>query len=149
MLTQTGLYALQALLFLAGRGRSVQVSAAVMAEELQIPPTYLAKILQRLAREDMLVSARGPNGGYRLLKDPSELTVAEAVTPFQDLRTSRICLLGGPCDLENPCSAHARRAAWNDAILDILEETTLADLVSGAPLGPLAAAGTSTQETST
>lgn len=148
MLTLTGLYALQALLHLAGRDESGQVSAGEMARELGIPRTYLAKILQRFARDGMLDSTRGPRGGYRLVRDPADLTVAQVVTPFQDLRTPQICLLGGPCDLENPCSAHARRSAWNAGYLDILEQTTLADLLSGTPLGDLAAIGDTPQETS-
>jgi Rrf2 family protein len=147
MLTHTGLYALQALLYLAGQTPpGAQVSAATMATDLEIPRTYLAKILQRLVREGMLESARGPRGGYRLLRDPADLSVAEAVTPFQDLRTPQICLLGGPCDLDNPCTAHARRNAWNTRMLDLMQQTTLADLLSGAPPEELAVIGDTTQE---
>lgn len=140
MLSQTGLYALQSLLHLAEQGNGVQVPAGLMARELGIPGTYLAKVLQRLAREGILDSTRGARGGYRLAVDPADLTVAAAVSPFQDLKAPETCLLGGPCDHDNPCSAHARRAAWNAAALKILEETTLADLLSGAPLGALEAA---------
>lgn len=137
MLSQTGLYALQALLHLAELGDGAHAPASSMARELKIPGTYLAKVLQRLAREGILTSTRGAKGGYRLAVDPAELSVAAAVTPFQELRSPETCLLGGPCDLNNPCSAHARRSAWNAAALRILERTTLADLLSGAPLGDL------------
>ena len=146
MLSQTGLYALQALLHLAEQGRGAQVPAGVMARELGIPGTYLAKVLQRLAREGILESTRGARGGYRLNVDARRLTVAAAVAPFQELRAPETCLLGGPCDLKNPCSAHARRSAWNAAALEILERTTLADLLTGAPLGALASAVTPPSE---
>lgn len=136
MLSQTGLYALQALLHLAVHGNGHQVPAAAMARELGIPGTYLAKVLQRLAREGILDSTRGARGGYRLAVDPGDLTVATAVAPFEDFRGPDRCLMGGTCDLENPCSAHTRRAAWNAAALRILEQTTLADLVAGAPMAP-------------
>jgi Rrf2 family iron-sulfur cluster assembly transcriptional regulator len=129
MLTQTGLYALQALLHLSAQEEGVRVPAGSMAESLSIPSGYLAKILHRLTREGLLESARGPGGGYRLLRDPSTLSVADAVAPFQHLKASSTCLLGGPCDPDAPCTAHRRRAAWNDAILDILKHTTLADLL--------------------
>ena len=148
MLSQTGLYALQALLHLAEQGSGAQVPAASMAKALSVPGTYLAKVLQRLAREGILESTRGAGGGYRLTLDPSRLTVADAVAPFQELRAAETCLLGGPCDLDNPCSAHARRTAWNAAALEILQKTTLADLLSGAPLGDLASVGTTPPETS-
>ncbi|HKJ03083.1 MAG TPA: Rrf2 family transcriptional regulator [Longimicrobiales bacterium] len=146
MLSQTGLYALQSLLHLAEQGEGAQVTAAATARELAIPGTYLAKVLQRLAREGILESTRGAGGGYRLARDPASLTVAAAVAPFQELRAPETCLLGGPCDLANPCSAHARRTAWNAAALEILEKTTLADLLSGAPLGDLGSVVTTPSE---
>jgi len=137
MLSQTGVYALQAVLHLAARRNGGQVAAAAMARELGIPGTYLAKVLQRLAREGILQSTRGAKGGYRLVGEPSKLNVAAVVTPFQDFRAPDTCLLGGPCNPDNPCTAHARRSAWNAAALEILEKTTLADLLSGAPVPPL------------
>jgi len=146
MLSQTGLYALQALLHLAEQGNGAQVPAAAMAKELSVPGTYLAKVLQRLAREGILESTRGARGGYRLKVQPGDLTVAAAVAPFQELRAPETCLLGGPCDLNNPCSAHARRSAWNTAAMEILEKTTLADLLSGAPLGDLGSVATPPSE---
>jgi len=146
MLSQTGLYALQALLHLAERGNGKRVPAAVMARELGIPGTYLAKILQRLARQGILESTRGARGGYRMLADPTRLTVSEAVELFQDLRGPVTCLLGGPCDPENPCNAHLRRIAWNAAAMRILEETTLSDLLEGNPLEPIEAASNTTLE---
>jgi Rrf2 family protein len=137
MLSQTGVYALQALLHLASQRNGAQVTAGAAARELGIPGTYLAKVHQRLAREGILGSTRGARGGYRLAVDPSSLTVARVVKPFQDFRTPDACLLGGPCNPLQPCTAHARRSAWNAAALEILETTTLADLLSGAPVGPL------------
>ena len=134
MLSQTGVYALQAVLHLARMGRGVSVSAAAVAEELDLPATYLAKVLHRLGRDGVLLSTRGSRGGYRLAQDPAVVTVAHVVAPFQELRPSRTCLLGGPCDLDNPCSAHARRTAWTAAALEILERTTIADLLEGTPL---------------
>lgn len=134
MLSQTGIYALQAVLHLARNGRGESMPAAAMAEALELPSTYLAKVLHRLAREGVVVSTRGAHGGYRLALDPATLTVARVVAPFQELRPARTCLLGGPCDLEHPCPAHARRTAWTVSALAVLETTTLADLLDGTPL---------------
>ena len=134
MLSQTGVYALQAVLHLARQGRGESVSAASMAETLEVPANYLAKVLHRLAREGVVASTRGAGGGYRLADPPDTVTVASVVAPFQELRPTRTCLLGGPCDLENPCSAHARRTAWTASALEVLEKTTLADLLEGSPI---------------
>ena len=134
MLSQTGVYALQAVLHLARRGGPDAVPAAVMAEALDLPANYLAKVLHRLGREGVLTSTRGSRGGYRLACAPRVLTVARVVAPFQELRPTRTCLMGGPCDLANPCPAHARRTAWTASALDMLERTTIADLLEGTPL---------------
>ncbi|MDT8341484.1 MAG: Rrf2 family transcriptional regulator [Longimicrobiales bacterium] len=134
MLSQTGIYALQAVLHLARQGGGASVSAASISDALDLPATYLAKVLHRLGREGVLHSTRGARGGFRLAADPAAITVATVVAPFQELRPSRTCLLGGPCDLENPCSAHERRVAWTAAALRILECTTIADLLEGNPL---------------
>lgn len=132
MLSQTGVYALQAVLRLAENGNG-RTPASALADELGIPRNYLAKVLQRLARAGMLRSARGPRGGYALTSPPALLTVAQVVAPFEDFGTPTSCLLGGPCDPADPCAAHARRSAWTDAALKILNQTTLADLLSDAP----------------
>ncbi len=136
MLSNTGLYALQALLRLARQQNGARLSAGVMARELGIPGTYLAKVLQRLAREGILDSARGAHGGYRLLADPGQLTVTKAVALFEDLRVPKTCLMGGPCNPVHPCSAHLRRADWNAAALKVLGETTLADLLDDSSMEP-------------
>jgi Rrf2 family iron-sulfur cluster assembly transcriptional regulator len=136
MLSQTGLYALQALLHLAAHGTNGPVPSGVMARELGIPANYRAKVLQRLSREGILAATRGARGGYRLVPDPARLTVAKVVAPFQDLGTSKTCLMGGPCDLANPCVAHTRRLQWNATALASLERTTLTDLLTGIPEGP-------------
>ncbi|HSM07170.1 MAG TPA: Rrf2 family transcriptional regulator [Longimicrobiales bacterium] len=131
MLSQTGTYALQAALHLARREGSGVVPAARIAEVLDVPATYLAKVLHRMTREGVLESVRGPRGGYRLRHDPGSIRVSAVVAPFQELRPSTVCLLGGACDLDNPCPAHEQRRAWTATALEMLEATSLADLLNG------------------
>lgn len=130
MLSRTGIYALQATLHLAHRSDGAPVAAAAIARELEIPGTYLAKVLRRLAREGVLESVRGAHGGYRLAGDPRRLSVARVVAPFDEFRPGKVCLMGGrPCDPMNPCSAHDRWSRWTGTARGMLEETTLAELL--------------------
>lgn len=76
MLSRSGIYALQATLHLARESTGEPISAARMADALQLPPDYLAKVLRRLSREGVLSSTRGARGGYRLAVPPEQLTVA-------------------------------------------------------------------------
>lgn len=100
-----------------------------MADLLELPPGYLAKVLRRLKSEGLLESTRGARGGYRLARPAQELTVEHVVDPFEDVLALKRCLLGGPCHVERPCAAHERRLEWNEARKRILATTMLTDLL--------------------
>lgn len=134
MISQTGMYALQAVLLLADREDGEPVPAHLIADELDVPGNYLSKTLSRLAREGILDSSRGPNGGYRLDRDPVGLSVAQVVGPFQELTVDGSCLLRGhACDPDDPCVAHRAWARLTDAAVTALESTTVADLLDRSP----------------
>lgn len=129
MLSRTGIYALQAAMHLAQQPPEALTSASVMAEHLAVPSNYLAKVLNRLTREGILESTRGARGGYRLAVPAEALSVADVVSPFEEPRTAKLCLLGGPCNDQDPCTAHRRRLEWHEARQSILRETTVAELL--------------------
>lgn len=139
MLSRSALYALQATLHLARQPGNATVSAAAMANRLDVPPEYLAKVLARLRSAGILESTRGAHGGYRLAVPPAWLYVDQVVRPFQRVRSLKRCLLGGRCDPERPCPAHRQRLAWNEARARIQAATSLSDLLddrtapNGAP----------------
>lgn len=139
MLSRSSVYALRAALYLAQAPGGLPISAARMASELDVPREYLAKILGRLRREGILMAVRGAKGGYRLGIPGTELRIATLVAPFDDLRPPAVCLLGGACDPEAPCSAHQRRMQWNQARLRLLSATTISELLDGTPPGPVPA----------
>ena len=128
MLSQTVEYALRATLHIA-RDFPQPMRVNDIAEAVDAPRTYLAKILGDLARAGVLESTRGPAGGFRLVRDPSLVTLAEVVLPL-DGREERRCLLGrGKCG-ENPgCTAHVRWAPIAHDVDAFFGKTTLADLL--------------------
>jgi Rrf2 family protein len=68
--------------YLARRRKDGPVQAREIAEALGVPPDYLLKILQQLVKARVLISTRGPAGGFSLIRSPEEvtlLTVVEAV----------------------------------------------------------------------
>lgn len=129
MLSRSGVYALQAALHLAQYGRGEPISASRMADALELPPEYLAKVLRRLSKEGVLESTRGVRGGYSLATSPETLSVDRVVRPFEEVTPLKRCLLGGPCHLDRPCPAHLRRLEWNQARQTILTATMLTDLL--------------------
>lgn len=94
-------YALYAALEMAQVEEQGQVTVSQVAQRYRIPETALAKVLQRLVRSGLAAGTRGVGGGYRLVKDPSRITVLDVVSIFEPPRPLRQCLVqdqpGKPC----------------------------------------------------
>ena len=132
-MSKTSRYALRAATFLAERfedSKSLQVQE--IAEGTDVPRNYLAKILHQLARQGVLVSVRGPRGGFRLAREPAEISLADVVDPVEPGLGNKHCLLGRPtCSDDDPCPAHSRWQHLSGDLARFLEETSLADLIRG------------------
>jgi Rrf2 family protein len=130
MVTQTSEHAIRALLYLAQRPEGETVPAERIAQALGAPANYLSKTLNALAKQGLVSSTRGPAGGFRLRVPAGQVTLAEVVETFDDVRPRRMCLLGDrPCDALHPCRAHG---AWTRVCASMaapLGATTLADLL--------------------
>ena len=124
--TATG-YALQALAALPGDG-SYRL-AKNLAESLNLPGPYLAKILQNLVQAGILESVRGPRGGFRLARPSSEITVGEVVAALEGPGSLDGCVMGFPnCGPENPCPMHGAWSQVKAQMGDSMTQATLRDL---------------------
>jgi Rrf2 family protein len=96
---------------------------------LDVSHAFLAKILQQLVAENLLVSLRGPSGGVKLAKPASAIVLNDIVLAIDGRKVFDSCVLGLPgCGELTPCPMHD---AWGDTrskFCKMLEETTLADL---------------------
>ncbi|HEX7122826.1 MAG TPA: Rrf2 family transcriptional regulator, partial [Gemmatimonadaceae bacterium] len=108
LLPQTAEYALRAVLHIAAHRNERPLRVNEIATALAVPRNYLAKTLHRLTQEGVLLSSRGPSGGFRLAVAPQELTLARVVAPFVAAGRNQ-CLLGdGPCGDTMSCRVHER-----------------------------------------
>lgn len=99
-------YAIRCVLHLARQPRRV-VPAAEVAAAAQIPPVFLAKILQRLAKAGLVLSQRGVQGGFRLARDPGEINLLDVVAAVQGpVALNRCAATGVHCAFEDACPAH-------------------------------------------
>ena len=78
MISQTAEYALRAIVYLADQRGSPRTTAQI-AEATQVPPGYLAKVMQSLSRTKLVHSQRGLNGGFTLTRDPAGLPMLEII----------------------------------------------------------------------
>ena len=133
MLSQTSEHALRAVLYLARQPDESPVPAEVIARALGAPPKYLAKTLNVLAKRGILVSLRGPTGGFRLGMSAESLPLARIIEPFDEPRSNGTCLLGGrACDAAAPCASHAHWKAIGEQVWSPLENSTIAELLGDA-----------------
>ncbi|MBW7997361.1 MAG: Rrf2 family transcriptional regulator [Candidatus Glassbacteria bacterium] len=133
MLSQTGRYALKALVYLARHGGDGYVLVKEISSSLDIPRQYLSKILHSLTRVGLLRSQRGRTGGFRLNRPAAEITLFEVIDPLDHLSRLSNCLMcDEPCDDNDPCGLHEMWGEVRGKYLDFLNTTTLEKLSSAS-----------------
>ncbi|HMH51697.1 MAG TPA: Rrf2 family transcriptional regulator [Candidatus Acidoferrum sp.] len=122
-------YGLMAIHYIAVQEELGAVSAKRIAEEFAIPPELLAKILQRLARERLIVSQNGPRGGYVLARRPIEITVGQVVRALEGPINIVECLdEDSDCPQMARCNLRRPVQKIQAAISQLLDGMTLAEL---------------------
>lgn len=130
MLTNTGTYALRAMIYLAARAGEGPVRVDDVSAALDVPRNYLSKVLHALVKEGALQSLRGPHGGFELAVPAGEITLSRVLSPFEEVGEGRQCLLGeGDCDATNPCALHDRWKGVATEVASFFEDTVLEDVV--------------------
>ena len=130
MISKTGLYVIRALSALAKLPPDSWMGTAALAQEIEAPVNYLGKLLHILAREQVILSQKGVRGGVRLARAPDQITLYEALAPFENFGRWTDCLLGKPsCPDPEPCAINTKWAPARDQVLDFLRQTTAANLV--------------------
>ena len=109
-----------------------RITAEQIARNHQIPLKFLESILAQLRAKRVISSQRGPNGGYLLLVDPRTYTVADL---FRTLEGPLAAVRGmAPETVKYKGNAKNLTDVWvatRAAIRDVLEKTTLEDIVDG------------------
>ncbi|MBX3452085.1 MAG: Rrf2 family transcriptional regulator [Planctomycetaceae bacterium] len=93
MLSKTAEYALRTIAYLAASPENL-ASADELSEHTKVPRRYLHKVLQELARHQIVSSRPGPGGGYGLAIPSDKLTILEVVNAVDPLQRIKSCPLG-------------------------------------------------------
>ncbi len=132
LLTKKSEYALLSLISIA-KGNSPK-NVDVLSRELNIPKSFLAKIMQNLAKNDIVISHRGVNGGFVLKRPYDEITILEITTVAEEKIPSVFecspSISSCPTDIANSCSIWPLLNNLQTRINHFLEELTLKDLTS-------------------
>jgi Rrf2 family iron-sulfur cluster assembly transcriptional regulator len=133
-LSTKGRYAVMAMVDLARRQGERAVSLADIAERQEISLSYLEQLFARLRRSGLVVSARGPGGGYRLARDAAVVNIAEIVLAVDEPLHATRCERhrGAGCMMKGEkCLTHDLWDEMGHKIREYLESVSLADVVLG------------------
>ncbi len=130
LLTKASEYALLSLIYISQKQSPQDVDT--MAYELDIPKSFLAKILQTLAKDGLLKSYKGAKGGFALIKEAGDYTIKEIVNSAEKKDINVFECSGGVCPShkEENCSLMPILVHLQEKIDEFLESITLADLIN-------------------
>lgn len=125
-------YAIRSILFIAySHDPSAFLKADEIALKLKIPRHFLSKVLKALSKKGILTSSKGPKGGFGLQKDTLSLSlrqIAEVTHDLPDFSASPFHLTD--CPQKTPCPLHQKLHEINSELIQLLDTTTLQDLMN-------------------
>lgn len=108
----------------------VPVRIKEVANCQDISAKYLEQIMIVLKSAGFVDSLRGPHGGYTLLRNPEDITVGSVIRAMEgDLSIECVSTNGASCDRSTTCKAHLLWNMIDDAVSQIVDRITLADMV--------------------
>ena len=129
-------YATVVLTVLAARPDAV-LSAPELAERAGLELPTVAKLLKPLAQAGLVEAFRGTNGGYRLARAASQISLVEIVEAMEGpLGMTECSVHAGACGIEHSCGVRANWRRINDVVADALRSVTLAQMLDNTPSPP-------------
>lgn len=123
-------YALRAMVRLAQGFGGDAVSARTLADDSSVSYQLMCKLLQKLQGAGFLSSSMGPAGGYRLVKNPAEINLAEVVEIIQGPVIIIGCVAKDTrCPCKGTCSISPNLAKIQKQLEEYLQSVTLKQLV--------------------
>jgi Rrf2 family iron-sulfur cluster assembly transcriptional regulator len=125
-------YALQAVTFLALKPGGEKTTIKKLAGRLDIPYHFVAKILQNLTRKGLLISLKGPAGGFALAAPAEKITLLQIVEAIDGEGFAKNCVMGFPeCSGKNPCALHEQWAGVRDDMVSMLSSRSISQVSEG------------------
>jgi Rrf2 family protein len=119
-ITRQADYAVRAVTYLAQIGSERRAATSQIAQEQQIPPSFLAKIVSQLSVAGLLQTSRGARGGVSLARDPVAITLLEVVEAIDGPILLNECVGdSGACIFAEECPMHP---IWCEAQLELVSK---------------------------
>ncbi len=130
-------YGLQAMLFIAlHASEDENVGLSTIAKEQDIPKHFLSKILQLLVKHKLLISMKGPTGGFNLNRPADQITLIEVIDAIDGLDVFNKCGIGfKQCNDDHPCPIHQDFKKVRNRVQNLFETKTLQELTEDVENG--------------
>lgn len=131
MISTKGRYALRFMIEVAKNGVSSYLSLKEVSENQGISIKYLEQIATQLSKSGLLLSVRGPQGGYRLIKKAEEYSVGEILRSTEGDLSPVACLSrdAGECPKQTSCSTVSFWKELDDVVNNFLDSKKLSELI--------------------
>lgn len=118
-------YGIRAMLYIAQKTREGErIGIKEIAKGIDSPEAFMAKILQDLSRKGLVMSMKGPNGGFYIDSKARKITLAEVVTSIDGDGLFTGCGLGlKACNERKPCPIHNQFKEIRIKLKSMLEST--------------------------
>ena len=130
MWSKTTEYAIRALVQVAVSGfGGKRPGFREIAESIDAPVQFTAKILQTLSRADLVNSVRGRGGGFFFDPKKPELKLSEVIRALEGDKYFSGCVIGlAKCDENNPCPLHSEFVRIRTDLVHLADEETIQGL---------------------
>lgn len=137
MVSKTCEYAIRAMLFVAQKSKSnTKVGVKEIAKAIDSPEPFIAKILQDLAKNGLVLSAKGPTGGFYLDKAGMKNSLADIIIFIDGDKLFTGCGLGlKTCSEKKPCPIHDEFVSIRKHIKTMMQNAKLGDYNTALELG--------------
>jgi Rrf2 family protein len=129
-----GEYGVRAMVALARHYGEGPMSITDIARVSSVPPAYLEQLIAPLRRASLVQSKRGARGGYILARAPEQVRIGEIYRVMEGPVAPMDCvsenLADQTCPLIENCETRPVWLKMRDSIVDVLDSTTLADLIA-------------------
>ena len=137
-LTSKGRYAVTAILDLAFHSQAGPVSLSHISRRQDISLSYLEQLFTRLRKQQLVVSTRGPGGGYSLSRPASEIAVAEVIAAVDEVVDTTRCSGAVNCHDGKQCLTHELWDDLSQQIYEFLHDISLQDLMEESAIQKVA-----------
>jgi Rrf2 family protein len=125
-------YAIRCILYLSSRTDRIVVVDET-SREMAVPKSFLAKILQKLVKAGIVKSFRGVKGGFRLSREPKDITLLDVIEAVEGAIALNACAVDSAvCTFSSACAVHPIWIRLRGEFNELLKRHNFADIGESA-----------------